>query len=149
MKKIIFLALLFLAVNVFGQEGTKEFYLGYEFRNPKGYDFSGLILGTSYKINKIPIINKLFYSNNYYLNIEIGHAILSEVPKKYTRNGNTQVLKLGYKYMSFYNLYYMLRFRISSVSDPTYRYNAGRPDNYPMKSFTAYGPDFMIGKKLV
>ena len=131
-----------------GQESSKEFYIGYEVRHSQGYDFSGFILGSNYQFNKIPLLNKAFSSDNYYLNIELGHSVLSEIPKKYTRNGNMQTVKLGYKFMTYYNLYYLLRFRIDAVSDPSYRYNAPRPDDYPMKSFTAYGPDLMIGKKI-
>jgi len=147
MKKLILL-LLFVPLIGAGQESSKEFYIGYEVRNPQGYDFSGFILGSNYKFNKIPLLNKVLSSDNYYLNIELGHSVLSEIPKKYTRNGNMQTVKLGYKFMTYYNLYYLLRFRIDAVSDPSYRYNAPRPDDYPMKSFTAYGPDLMIGKKI-
>lgn len=146
MKKL--LCLLFVPLIAAGQDSAKELYMGYEVRNTQGYDFSGFILGLNYQCNKIPLLNKVFLSDNYYLNIELGHSVLSEIPKQYTRNGNMQTVKLGYKFMTYYNLYYMLRFRIDAVSDPSYRYNEHRNDNYPMKSFTAIGPDFMIGKKI-
>ena len=147
MKKLL-LVLLFVPLIAAGQESAKEFYIGYEVRNPEGYDFSGFILGLNYQCNKIPLLNKVLSSDNYYLNIELGHSVLSEIPKQYTRNGNMQTVKLGCKFITYYNLYYLLRFRIDAVSDPSYRYNAPRPDDYPMKSFTAYGPDLMIGKKI-
>ena len=77
------------------QDSSSEFFLGYEERNPKGYNFSGFVIGTNYQLNKIPLFNS-FSSKSYFLSIEIGHSSLSEVPKVHTRNGSMQTVKVGY-----------------------------------------------------
>ena len=128
------------------QDSSREFFLGYEERNPLGYNFSGFVIGTNYQLNTIPLFKNIS-SESYFLSIEIGHSTLSEVPKVYTRNGSMQTVKVGYQFKTYYHLYYLLRFRIDAVNDPSYRYNATRNDDYPMKSFTAYGPELIIGKK--
>lgn len=129
------------------QDHSGEFFLGYEERNPSGYNFSGFIIGTNYQLNKIPLLNNVISSENYFISIELGHSTLSEVPKVHTRNGSMQTVKVGYQFKTCYHLYYLLRMRIDAVNDPSYRYNASRNDDYPMKSFTAFGPELMIGKK--
>ena len=126
------------------QESSREFFLGYEERNPLEYNFSGFVIGTNYQLNKIPLFKNI--SESYFLSIEIGHSTLSEVPKVHIRNGNMQTVKVGYQFKTYYNLYYSLRIRINSVLDPSYRYNVLSNDVY--KSFTAFGPELMIGKKI-
>ena len=140
--------MLFLPLLCISQDISTEFYLGYEERNSEGYNFSGFLLGTNYQLNKIPLFNNVISSEKYYLSVEIGHSILTEDPKVYTRNGNMQTVKIGYKYNAYRNFYYLLRLRIDAVSDPSYHFNAIRADDYPMKSFTAYGPELIIGKKI-
>jgi hypothetical protein len=146
--KVSFFLILFLPLICISQDISKEFYLGYEEKNLEGYNSSGFLLGTNYQMNKIPLLNNIISSEKYYLSVEIGRSILAEVPKIYTRNGNMQTVKIGYKYNAYHNFYYLLRLRIDAVSDPSYRYNAIRADDYPMKTFTAYGPELMIGKKI-
>lgn len=141
------LVILLMPLISFSQGSSNEFFFGYEHRNPKGYHFSGFVVGTNYQINKIPLLKKVISSENYFLSVEIGHATLAEIPKVYTRHGSMQTVKIGYQYKTYYQLYYLLRFRIDAVNDPSYHYNAKRNDDYPMKSFTAYGPELMIGKK--
>lgn len=140
-------ALLFAIIPLLcnSQNSSREFFLGYEKRNSLAYNFSGFVMGANYQISKMPLLQNIIPSENYFLSIEIGHSILSEVPKIHTSDGNMQTVKIGYQFITYYNLYYSLRFRINAVLDPSYRYNAIRNDVY--KSFTAYGPELMIGKK--
>ena len=145
--RCVVLVLLLMPLISLSQDSSREFFLGYEHRNPKGYHFSGFVVGTNYQLNKLPLFKHGISSENYFLSVEMGHATLEENPKVYTRQGSMQTVKIGYQYKSHYQLYYMLRFRIDAVNDPSYRYNANRSDDYPMKSFTAYGPELMIGKK--
>ena len=66
MKKLIIL-LLFAPLIGAGQESSEEFYIGYEVRNPQGYDFSGFILGANYQVTRLFANSNC--SDNYYLNI--------------------------------------------------------------------------------
>ena len=145
--KYSILVIFFIPFFSIAQDRKGEFFLGYDERNPSGYKFSGFVIGTNYKLNKIALINNFVSNENYYVSIEIGYSTLNEVPKVYTRNGDMQTVKIGYQFKTYYQFYYLLRFRIDAVNDPSYHYNAPRNNDYPMKSFTAYGPELMIGKK--